>query len=226
MWLSNRHLKLSMSKQNFLFNPPQAPSSCSLTLLEYGTTIHPVAQTKSLGVIFYSSLLLTPHIQSINKAWLLLVTPMADTLSKPPSSYTGTTAISPNWSFSLQQFTFYTKNQNISLYSKPNHGLLTIVPGITEHGTTPRFLWSSPCLPLQPWFLTHTHSCHLPCPCDLISHLPVPQTHWSSFLLSWNKPVCSCSICQECPSLFFHMAHFFTSFKCHLLRDPSPNTLK
>ena len=36
--------------------------------LEYGTTIHQVAQTKSLGVILDSSLFLIPYIQAINES--------------------------------------------------------------------------------------------------------------------------------------------------------------
>ncbi|XP_030066593.1 LOW QUALITY PROTEIN: uncharacterized protein LOC115474992, partial [Microcaecilia unicolor] len=67
-WMSNRHLKLNMSKTELLVFPPKPTSPLPpLSISVDNTLIHPIPSARNLRVIFDSSLSFSAHIQQTAK---------------------------------------------------------------------------------------------------------------------------------------------------------------
>lgn len=65
-WMSHRHLKLNISKIEFIFSPkPHTLSDFTITVK--GTTTLQISQVSDLGVIVNSSFAFIPHIQFVIK---------------------------------------------------------------------------------------------------------------------------------------------------------------
>ncbi|XP_030048589.1 uncharacterized protein LOC115462741, partial [Microcaecilia unicolor] len=67
-WMSQRHLKLNMTKTELLISPPKPTSPLPpFSISVDGSLILPVSSARNLGVIFDSSLSFSAHIQQIAK---------------------------------------------------------------------------------------------------------------------------------------------------------------